>query len=160
VAARIARRERASLRTRELDRAALRREKGLTVRSWPKQCVLIQRGMMRMCLCVPQKEANMQTQKITGGLAVTAMWEVRDGEADMVADILARFAPQARQEPGVKLFLVHRALENPSQFLFYELFEDTAAFEAHQQTPHFKALILGEGVPRLARRERTQYAML
>ena len=46
----------------------------------------------------------MQAQQITGGLAVTAMWEARDGEADVVADILARFAPQARQEPGVKLF--------------------------------------------------------
>src|SRR4051794_37423548 len=102
----------------------------------------------------------MQTQPITGGLAVTALWAARDGEADAVAAILARFAPQAQQEPGVKLFLVHRALENPSQFLFYELFDDAAAYQAHQQTPHFKALILGEGVPRLTRRERTQYAML
>ena len=42
----------------------------------------------------------MQTEQITGGLAVTAMWEARDGEADAVADILARFAPQARQETG------------------------------------------------------------
>jgi quinol monooxygenase YgiN len=50
--------------------------------------------------------------------------------------------------------------ENPAQFLFYELFEDSAAFEAHQQTPHFKALIVGEGVPRLAKRERVQYAVL
>ena len=90
----------------------------------------------------------MQAQQFTGGLAVTAMWEARDGEADVVADILARFAPQARQEPGVKLFLVHRALENPAQFLFYELFEDAAAFAAHQQTAHFKALIVGEGGPR------------
>ena len=88
------------------------------------------------------------------------MWEARDGEADAVADILARFAPQARQEKGVKLFLVHRAMENPAQFLFYELFEDSAAFAAHQQTPHFKALIVGEGVPRLAKRERVQYAVL
>ncbi len=102
----------------------------------------------------------MQTQQINGGLAVTAMWEARDGEADAVADILARFAPQARQEPGVRLFLVHRALENPAQFLFYELFDDAAAFAAHQQTPHFKSLILGEGLPRLTRRERAQYAML
>jgi quinol monooxygenase YgiN len=102
----------------------------------------------------------MQTQQITGGIAVTAMWEARDGEADTVADILGRFAPQARQEPGVKLFLVHRALENPAQFMFYELFDDAAAFAAHQQTVHFKALILGEGVPRLNRRERVQYAML
>lgn len=102
----------------------------------------------------------MQTQQINGGLAITAFWEARDGEADTVADILARFAPQARQEPGVKLFLVHRAVENPSQFLFYELFDDESAFAAHQQTPHFKSLILGEGVPRLNRRERVQYAVL
>ncbi len=102
----------------------------------------------------------MQTQQITGGLAVTALWEARDGEGDAVADILARFAPHARQEPGIRLFLVHRALENPMQFLFYELFDDEAAFAAHQQTPHFKSLILGEGVPRLKRRERMQYAVL
>jgi quinol monooxygenase YgiN len=102
----------------------------------------------------------MQKAQITGGLAVTAMWEARDGEADAVADILARFAPQARQEPGVSLFLVHRARENPAQFLFYELFEDEAAFAAHQQTPHFKSLIIGEGVPRLNRRERVQYSLL
>jgi quinol monooxygenase YgiN len=102
----------------------------------------------------------MQKEQITGGLAVTALWEARRGEADAVADILARFAPHARQEPGVRLFLVHRALENPAQFLFYELFEDAAAFAAHQQTPHFKSLILGEGVPRLDRRERIQYSVL
>lgn len=102
----------------------------------------------------------MQTQQISGGLAVTALWEARDGEADAVADILSRFAPQARREAGVQLFLVHRALENPSQFLFYELFDDAAAFEAHQQTPHFKELIVGQGVPRLNKRERVQFKML
>jgi len=102
----------------------------------------------------------MQTQQINGGLAVAATWEARDGEADAVADILARFAPQARQEPGVKLFLVHRGVSNPAQFLFYELFDNEAAFAAHQQTDHFKTLILGEGVPRLTRRDRVQYAVL
>ena len=102
----------------------------------------------------------MQTQRITGGLAVTAIWEAREGEADAVADILARFAPKAREEAGVKLFLVHRGVTNPSQFLFYELFDDAAAFAAHQQTEHFRALIVGEGVPRLTSRERVQYTML
>lgn len=102
----------------------------------------------------------MQTQTIKGGLAVAATWEARDGEADAVADVLSRFAPQAQREPGVKLFLVHRGVENPAQFLFYELFDDAAAFAAHQQTAHFKALILGEGVPRLAKRERVQYSVL
>lgn len=102
----------------------------------------------------------MQTNKLTGRLAVTAMWEAREGEADAVADILARFAPQARQEPGTQLFEVHRSLENAAHFLFYEVFDDAAAYEAHQQTAHFKALIVGEGVPRLTKRERTQYRPL
>jgi quinol monooxygenase YgiN len=102
----------------------------------------------------------MQNTQLTGRLAVTAVWEARDGEADAVADILARFAPEARQEPGTQLFEVHRSVENPSHFLFYEVFDDAAAYEAHQQTPHFKALIVGEGVPRLVRRERTQYRPL
>jgi quinol monooxygenase YgiN len=102
----------------------------------------------------------MQTQQITGGLAITATWEAREGEADIVADILARFAPMAREEIGVKLFLVHRGVANPAQFLFYELFEDEPAFAAHQQTEHFRSLILGEGVPRLTKRERMQYAVL
>jgi quinol monooxygenase YgiN len=105
-----------------------------------------------------RRRKNMQSQTITGGLAVTAMWEARDGEADTVADILARFAPQARREPGVQVFMVQRALDNPAHFLFFEVFDDAAAYEAHQQTPHFKALILGEGLPRLNRRERRQYA--
>ncbi len=102
----------------------------------------------------------MQTQKIKSGLAVVATWEARDGEADAVADILTRFVPQAQRESGVKLFLVHRGVENSAQFLFYELFEDADAFAAHQQTAHFKTLILGEGVPRLNRRERVQYSVL
>lgn len=102
----------------------------------------------------------MQTQRFDSGFAVSAIWEARDGEADAVADILARFVPQAREEPGVKLFLVHRASENPSQFLFYELFDDAAAFAAHQRTDHFKTLVVQEGLPRLNKRERTQYTLL
>ncbi len=102
----------------------------------------------------------MQTQQYTSGLAVAATWEAREGEADAVAEILTRFAPEARNEPGVKLFIVHRGVANRSEFLFYELFDDEAAFAAHQQTAHFKSLILGEGLPRLAKRERVQYSVL
>ena len=102
----------------------------------------------------------MQTQDFNSGLAVTAIWEAREGEAEAVAGILARFVPRARKEPGVKLFLVHQGSENPSQFLFYELFDDADAFAAHQQTDHFKTLVLQQGLPRLNKRERMQYTLL
>jgi quinol monooxygenase YgiN len=102
----------------------------------------------------------MQAQQYTGGVAISAIWEAKSGEADAVAGILARLGEAARTEPGVKLFLVHRAVANPDQFLFYELFEDEAAFAAHQQTAHFKALVLAQGLPKLTKRERVQYSVL
>jgi len=95
-----------------------------------------------------------------GGLLVVAQWEAKEGQADKVADILARFLPEAQREEGAKLFLIGRARENPAQFLFYELFRDEAAFKAHQESAHFKDCIAGEALPLLAKRERMQFALL
>ncbi len=95
-----------------------------------------------------------------GGLLVVAEWEASEGQADKVAEILCRFLPEAQSESGVKLFLIGRATDNPAQFLFYELFRDEAAFKAHQESVHFKTCIAGQALPLLARRERTQYALL
>lgn len=95
-----------------------------------------------------------------GGLLVVAQWEAKAEEADRVAEILRSFLPQAQSEPGVKLFLISRATDNPAQFLFYELFRDEAAFKAHQDSAHFKTYIAGEALPLLAKRERAQYGLL
>jgi len=95
-----------------------------------------------------------------GGLLVVAQWDAKQGEADKVADILRGFVPLAQGEPGVKLFLIGQGKDNPTQFLFYELFADDAAFAAHQASDHFKTLIAGEALPRLAKRERAQYVLL
>jgi quinol monooxygenase YgiN len=99
-------------------------------------------------------------QQTDGKLAFTVVWEARDGEADAAADIIARFAPEARKEPGVELLMVNRSSSNPAQFLFYEVFSSAAAYEAHQQTPHFKSLIVEQGLPLLSKRERVQYTTL
>ena len=95
-----------------------------------------------------------------GGLLVVAQWEASEGQADRIADILSRFLPEAQREPGAKMFLISRARENPAQFLFYELFQDEAAFKAHQESAHFKTYIAGEALPLLAKRERMQYALI
>jgi quinol monooxygenase YgiN len=93
-------------------------------------------------------------------LVVTAFWEANRGEEDAVAAILVRFAPQAQHEPGVEQFVIHRSRDEPSKFFFYEVFRDEAAFAAHQQTAHFKTLIAGEALPKLAKRQRVQYGIL
>jgi quinol monooxygenase YgiN len=102
----------------------------------------------------------MQTAQHDGKIAFTVTWEAREGEAEAAAAIIARFAPEARKEPGLELLMVNQNVTNPSQFLFYEVFSSPEAFEAHQQTPHFKALIITDALPRLSKRERVQYAPL
>jgi len=104
--------------------------------------------------------ASLNDAVAGGGLLVVAQWEAKHGEADNVADILSRFLPDAQREEGAKLFLISRATDNPAQFLFYELFRDEAAFKAHQESAHFKSYIAGQALPLLAKRERTQYALL
>ena len=77
-----------------------------------------------------------------------------------MASILQRFVPKAQREPGVQAFLVHQSRTEPSEFFFYEVFEDEEAFSAHQKTPHFKSLIAAEALPKLMKRERAQYAFV
>jgi quinol monooxygenase YgiN len=91
-----------------------------------------------------------------GPLTLAAMWEAKDGEGDAVADILRRMADAVKSEPGTLLFWPHRLFSNDRVFLLYELFADEAAFVAHQQTDAFKTLVVGEALPKLARRECVQ----
>ena len=90
-------------------------------------------------------------------LIVTAFWEVNSGEEGAIAALLKDFLPQAQREPGVKAFQIHQSLTEPQKFFFYEVFKDEAAFAEHQQYDHFKTLIAGQALPKLAKRERTQH---
>jgi quinol monooxygenase YgiN len=90
---------------------------------------------------------------------VVVQWGAKEGQADNVSDILSRFLPEAQRVPGAQLFLISSGKENPGQFLFYELFQDEAAFSVHQETSHFKTYVQGQALPRLAKRERAQYAL-
>jgi quinol monooxygenase YgiN len=104
-----------------------------------------------------QKEDTMTIESYAGKLAFTVTWQAKPGEATALAAIVNEFLPKARQEPGAAMVTVQQMADDPSQFLFYEVFDNDAAFAAHQETDHFKSLILEQALPRLAKRERTKY---
>ena len=62
-------------------------------------------------------------------------------------------ATAARKEPGCRQFEVLADPSDRTKVMLFEVYNDEAAFEAHQQTPHFKKY-LAEAVPLLAHRER------
>ena len=91
---------------------------------------------------------------------VVAYWRPRAGQVDKIEAILRELAPKVRQEPGNLMFVVNRLLADPSEFLLYEQYKSEQAFIDHQQTPHFKALVLERAVPILERRERVAYSVM
>jgi (4S)-4-hydroxy-5-phosphonooxypentane-2,3-dione isomerase len=62
-------------------------------------------------------------------------------------------AREARKEPGCRQFDVLVDPKDGARVMLYEVYDDEKAFEAHQQTPHFKQYV-AEAVPLLASRER------
>ncbi len=62
-------------------------------------------------------------------------------------------AREARKEPGCRHFDVLVDPKDRTRVMLYEIYDDEKAFEAHQQTAHFKKY-LAEAVPLLASRER------
>jgi quinol monooxygenase YgiN len=107
------------------------------------------------------QENNMAaTDNANQSLVVTAFWEVNPGEEAAVAGLLKEFLPQAQRESGVKEFQIHQNLAEPRKYFFYEVFAGEAAFADHQQTAHFKNIIVAQAVPKLAKRERAQFRFI
>lgn len=91
---------------------------------------------------------------------VTAKWVARQGEEERVAEILRTVASLSNAEPGCRMFVTHRAVEDPRTFFLYEQFDDEAAFHVHTESDHFKQHVLGDAVPRLELRERSFYVTM
>jgi quinol monooxygenase YgiN len=94
------------------------------------------------------------------GLIVTAFWQVNPGEEGAIVGLLKQYLPQAQKEPGVKEFQIHQNTAKPGEFFFYEVFAGEAAFAEHQQTAHFKDIIVAQALPKLAKRERAQFRFI
>ena len=80
--------------------------------------------------------------------------KVKPENVDAFMSKLAENARNARKEPGCKQFDVLVDPSDKTKAMLYEVYNDEKAFEAHQQTPHFKKY-LAEAVPLLASRERS-----
>lgn len=50
-----------------------------------------------------------------------------------------------RSEPGTLVYAVHTVEDRPLERIFYELYADRAAFEAHEEQPHVKRFLDSRG---------------
>lgn len=74
--------------------------------------------------------------------ALVVRFTVRPGaEADFDALVAETAAGIRDHEPGTLTYACHTVQGQPRQRIFYELYQDRAAFEAHEQTAHTRRFL-------------------
>ena len=69
---------------------------------------------------------------------ITAKFRVRPEHADSWPAISAAFTDATRAEPGCLWFDWSRSLDDPTEYVLVEAFQDDAAGAAHVQSQHFR----------------------
>jgi quinol monooxygenase YgiN len=90
---------------------------------------------------------------------MVARWRPREGATKQIETILRELAAAIRQEPGNLHFTALHGRDDANEILLYEVYASEEAFREHQQTEHFKKLVLERAVPLLAVRERHAYSI-
>ncbi|MEU7435646.1 putative quinol monooxygenase [Streptomyces sioyaensis] len=76
---------------------------------------------------------------VTGGYALVVRFTTRDADAAREFDALVtRTAEGIRNEPGTLVYVTHVPEDEPLVRVFYELYADRGAFQAHENQPHTK----------------------
>lgn len=72
--------------------------------------------------------------------AVTVVFDIKPGQMEAFMPLILNNARcSVRDEPGCRQFDVCTDPDHPNTVFLYELYDDLAAFEAHQNMPHYKA---------------------
>jgi quinol monooxygenase YgiN len=78
--------------------------------------------------------------------ALVVRFTVRPGAEAQFDDLVAETAAGIRaHEPGTLVYACHIVHDKPRQRIFYELYRDRAAFEAHEQTAHTRRFLAERG---------------
>jgi|tagenome__1003787_1003787.scaffolds.fasta_scaffold17670045_2 quinol monooxygenase YgiN len=75
-------------------------------------------------------------------IVLVVNWMAHEGrEADMLRTF-TKLGDASRAEPGCRMYLVHQHTENPHHFLVYEQYDNSAALQAHRDSPQFQQYAL------------------
>jgi quinol monooxygenase YgiN len=73
-------------------------------------------------------------------VVVVARLRATKGNGDALAALLAEQVGAVRAtEPGCLAYRLLRSAKDPDSFLFYEIYADAAALDAHRASPHLAA---------------------
>ena len=89
--------------------------------------------------CDPVHVNTAAQASISEAFGLVVRFTVRPGHGQQFDDLVATTVAEiARREPGTLLYLTHTVDGAPLVRVFYELYRDRAAFEAHEAQAHVR----------------------
>lgn len=74
--------------------------------------------------------------------SICAILIAKPGKEAELENILLSILEPVSKEAGTLEYKIHRAIDNPGRFFFYEKYADRSAVDTHMATPHFKDLLV------------------
>ncbi len=69
---------------------------------------------------------------------ISAVMRMNEGKSDEFAKGFLELQPKVLKDPGTIIYVLHRAVDDPDKFLFYEKYASDEAVKYHTSTEHFK----------------------
>jgi quinol monooxygenase YgiN len=76
-------------------------------------------------------------------MAVTLIAKIKakqGSEKDLEAAFRDMIKKVRAAEPGCQAYVLHKANDDPTQFVWYEVYQDQASFDNHRKTDHMKEM--------------------
>jgi quinol monooxygenase YgiN len=69
-------------------------------------------------------------------IAIVAKLKAKPGSEKQMEEALTSMVGKTREEQGCLQYILHKSNQDPTAFVFYEVYQDQAALDAHGKTPH------------------------
>lgn len=94
----------------------------------------------------PLEEGHQEGSVVGTGFGLVVRFTLAEGAAEAFDQLVTATVAEIRaHEPGTLVYNVHRVEGAPRQRIFYELYADRAAFEAHEGQPHTRRFLAQRG---------------
>ena len=87
---------------------------------------------------IPEHGALLNAMNSPTPVTTIAKVQVKQDKESEFLKATTQLVEQSRQEEGVSFFSFYRSVENPREFLFYEIFNSFKALEIHRKENHTK----------------------
>ena len=74
-------------------------------------------------------------------LTVIAKWNAKSGSEEQLYEEFRNLVESTRAEEGCINYDLHRSVEDPGTFMFYENWESRPLWEQHMESPHLQEFL-------------------